>query len=119
MLLEHGCPAYILDGDNLRHGLNGDILVWNPVTQRRHELSSMGIRVDAESLRRQLERHVAIRQEHIAELKKHGIKVKTVAITGRPAGWCDHIARMWPVDAVIGENGALYMRHDEIGRAHV
>jgi len=31
-----------------------------------------------------------------------------VAITGRPAGWCDHIARMWPVDAVVGENGAFY-----------
>ena len=28
---------------------------------------------------------------------------------GRPAGWCDHIARMWPVDAVVGENGAFYM----------
>ncbi len=37
------------------HGLNGDILVWNPVTQRRHELSSMGIRVNAGSLRQQLE----------------------------------------------------------------
>jgi len=37
------------------HGLNGDILVWNPVTRRRHELTSMGIRVDAESLRKQLE----------------------------------------------------------------
>ena len=37
------------------HGLNGDILVWNPVTKRRHELSSMGIRVDANSLRTQLE----------------------------------------------------------------
>jgi aspartate--ammonia ligase len=37
------------------HGLNGDILVWNPVTRRRHELSSMGIRVNAESLRKQLE----------------------------------------------------------------
>jgi aspartate--ammonia ligase len=36
------------------HGLNGDILVWNPVTQRRHELTSMGIRVTAETLRRQL-----------------------------------------------------------------
>ena len=33
------------------HGLNGDILVWNHVTQRRHELSSMGIRVNAETLR--------------------------------------------------------------------
>ncbi|MCL4235863.1 MAG: aspartate--ammonia ligase [Deltaproteobacteria bacterium] len=38
------------------HGLNGDILVWNPVTLRRHELSSMGIRVNAETLRDQLER---------------------------------------------------------------
>jgi aspartate--ammonia ligase len=37
------------------HGLNGDILVWNPVTRRRHELSSMGIRVNASSLRKQLE----------------------------------------------------------------
>jgi aspartate--ammonia ligase len=36
------------------HGLNGDILVWNPVTERRHELSSMGVRVDASSLRKQL-----------------------------------------------------------------
>jgi HAD superfamily hydrolase (TIGR01484 family) len=33
---------------------------------------------------------------------------RTVAVTGRPAGWCDHIARMWPVDAVVGENGAFY-----------
>ncbi|MDV3277141.1 MAG: aspartate--ammonia ligase [Nitrososphaerales archaeon] len=37
------------------HGLNGDILVWNPVTRRRHELSSMGIRVNARTLRKQLE----------------------------------------------------------------
>ena len=37
------------------HGLNGDILVWNHVTQRRHELSSMGIRVNADTLRQQLE----------------------------------------------------------------
>jgi len=38
-----------------RHGINGDILVWNPVTKRRHELTSMGIRVNAETLRKQLE----------------------------------------------------------------
>jgi len=37
------------------HGLNGDILVWNPVTKRRHELTSMGIRVNAETLKQQLE----------------------------------------------------------------
>ena len=39
-----------------------------------------------------------------------------VPITGRPAGWCDHIARMWPVDAVIGENGAFYFYYDPVGR---
>lgn len=37
------------------HGLNGDILVWNPVTKRRHELTSMGIRVTKETLKKQLE----------------------------------------------------------------
>lgn len=38
-----------------------------------------------------------------------------IPVTGRPAGWCDHIARMWPVDAVVGENGAFYFAYD---RAH-
>ena len=47
-------PIVTEDGRPM-HGLNGDILVWNPVTRRRHELSSMGIRVDARSLREQLE----------------------------------------------------------------
>jgi aspartate--ammonia ligase len=37
------------------HGLNGDILVWNPVTKRRHELTSMGVRVTKKTLRKQLE----------------------------------------------------------------
>ena len=37
------------------HGLNGDILVWNPITKRRHELTSMGIRVNADTLKQQLE----------------------------------------------------------------
>ena len=32
---------------------------------------------------------------------------RAIAVTGRPAGWCDHIARMWPLDAVVGENGAF------------
>ncbi len=35
-----------------------------------------------------------------------------VPVTGRPAGWCDLIARTWPVDAVVGENGALAFRYD-------
>ena len=47
----------------------------------------------------------------IWSLKEAGLKV--VPITGRPAGWCDHIARMWPVDGVVGENGALYFWYDQ------
>ena len=42
------------DGEPM-HGLNGDILVWNPVTKRRHELTSMGIRVTKDTLKQQLE----------------------------------------------------------------
>lgn len=40
----------------------------------------------------------------------------TLAVTGRPAGWCDLIARWWPVDAVIGENGAFCFRRDKNGQ---
>ena len=47
-------PTKAEDGTPM-HGLNGDILVWNPVTKRRHELSSMGIRVTKETLKQQLE----------------------------------------------------------------
>ena len=43
------------EGGKPMHGLNGDILVWNHVTKRRHELTSMGIRVTKETLRQQLE----------------------------------------------------------------
>jgi aspartate--ammonia ligase len=43
------------EDDRPMHGLNGDILVWNHVTKRRHELTSMGIRVNAETLKQQLE----------------------------------------------------------------
>jgi len=50
------------------HGLNGDILVWNPVTKRRHELSSMGIRVNAETLKMQLE---ATNQMHFLKFPYH------------------------------------------------
>jgi HAD superfamily hydrolase (TIGR01484 family) len=42
---------------------------------------------------------------------------RVVPITGRPAGWCDQIARLWPVDAVVGENGAFYFLR-RAGRLH-
>jgi len=50
------------------HGLNGDILVWNPVTRRRHELTSMGIRVNPETLRQQVK---ITGQEDFLELPYH------------------------------------------------
>lgn len=56
----------------------------------------------------------AVAYQALWALKGAGLKV--VPITGRPAGWCDHIARMWPVDGVIGENGAFYFWFDEIER---
>ncbi len=52
----------------------------------------------------------AVAYAALEQLQQAGLKV--IPITGRPAGWCDHIARMWPVDGVVGENGAFYFRYD-------
>ena len=46
----------------------------------------------------------------LESLRDAGISV--VPVTGRPAGWCDMIARFWPVDGVVGENGAMYFSYD-------
>ncbi len=46
----------------------------------------------------------------LERLQQVGLKV--IPITGRPAGWCDHITRMWPVDGIVGENGAFYFVYD-------
>jgi HAD superfamily hydrolase (TIGR01484 family) len=46
----------------------------------------------------------------LEQLQTAGIRV--ILVTGRPAGWCDHMARMWPVDGVVGENGAFCFRYD-------
>lgn len=48
--------------------------------------------------------------EALWSLKAAGLKL--IMVTGRPAGWCDLIARFWPVDAVVGENGGFYFHHD-------
>ena len=55
----------------------------------------------------------------LERLQEAGLAV--VPVTGRPAGWCDLIARFWPVTGVVGENGAFYFRYDraaKIMRAH-
>lgn len=53
----------------------------------------------------------------LSSLAAAGLAV--VPITGRPAGWCDMIARFWPVAGVVGENGAFYFRHDPATRCMV
>ncbi len=60
-------PSVVKNGKQM-HGLNGDILVWNPITKRRHELSSMGIRVTKDSLVQQLK---ASGQMHFLDLPYH------------------------------------------------
>jgi hypothetical protein len=52
----------------------------------------------------------AVAYSALERLREAGLLV--IPVTGRPAGWCDHIARLWPVDAVVGENGAFWFRHD-------
>jgi len=52
--------------------------------------------------------------EALEQLEAAGVAV--VPVTGRPAGWCDLIARLWPVTAVVGENGAFYYRYDRRAR---
>jgi len=56
----------------------------------------------------------AVAYAALERLKQAGLLV--IPVTGRPAGWCDHIARLWPVDAVVGENGAFWFRHDAQAR---
>ena len=46
----------------------------------------------------------------------HEAGLAVVPITGRPAGWCDMVARFWPVAGVVGENGAFYFRYDHVKR---
>jgi len=50
----------------------------------------------------------------LEQLKQAGYLM--IPVTGRPAGWCDMIARFWPIDAVVGENGAFYFKYDHAVR---
>ena len=102
-------PTVSEDG-RLMHGLNGDILVWNSVTRRRHELSSMGIRVTKESLRRQLELsgqldflklpyHQAILNDKIPLSVGGGIgQSRTVMLLLRKAHLGEVSVSVWPRD---------------------
>ncbi|HEV2114803.1 MAG TPA: aspartate--ammonia ligase [Terriglobales bacterium] len=90
------------------HGLNGDILVWNPVTRRRHELTSMGIRVNADSLRKQLSMagqtdflkfpyHQAILNSHIPLSIGGGVgQARTLMLLLRKAHLGEVTVSVWP-----------------------
>ena len=56
----------------------------------------------------------AVSYQALERLFEAGVTV--VAITGRPAGWCDLIARLWPIHGVVGENGAFYFAYDSDAR---
>ena len=61
-----------------------------------------------------------ITQEAYSALwRAHDAGLDVVPTTGRPAGWCDHIARMWPVRGVIGENGGIYFQMTQTGMQKV
>jgi aspartate--ammonia ligase len=98
--------------DQVMHGLNGDILVWNPITQRRHELTSMGIRVTKETLVQQLE---LTGQQHFLKLPYHqailndqlplsiggGIgQSRTVMLLLKKAHLGEVSVTVWPADLV-------------------
>ncbi len=50
-------------------------------------------------------------QAYEALWRLHDAGVKVVPVTGRPAGWCEMIARFWPVHGIVGENGGFYFRY--------
>jgi HAD superfamily hydrolase (TIGR01484 family) len=90
-----------------------------PVTSPMRPLASMpdavrrGVRGVLTDIDDTLSTHGRLTAEAYAAMERlRGAGRLVIPVTGRPAGWCDHIARMWPVDAVVGENGALYMRYD-------
>ncbi len=77
---------------------------WNSATQA--DLSGIrGVCLDIDETLSTRGKLTAEAYSALWSLKNAGFAV--VPITGRPAGWCDHIARFWPVDAVVGENGAF------------
>ncbi|MGH8686311.1 MAG: HAD-IIB family hydrolase [Burkholderiales bacterium] len=79
-----------------------------PLTELRGASRLRGLLFDLDDT---LTTHGRLTGQAYAALERlHAAGRLAVAVTGRPAGWCDHIARMWPVDAVVGENGAFYFR---------
>ena len=78
------------------------------------ELDARGVRALLVDIDDTLTTEGKLTAEAYAALERlHRAGLRVVPVTGRPAGWCDHIARMWPVDAVVGENGAFYFFYSD------
>jgi HAD superfamily hydrolase (TIGR01484 family) len=77
-----------------------------PVEQR---LKVRAVLTDIDDTLTEAGRLPAIAYGALERLRDAGLIV--IPVTGRPAGWCDLIARQWPVDGVVGENGAFYFRY--------
>ena len=74
-----------------------------------HELDPAPVQAVLVDIDDTLTTHGKLTAEAYGALERlHGAGKRVIPVTGRPAGWCDHIARMWPVDAVVGENGAFF-----------
>ncbi len=83
---------------------------WQPLADWSPPAALRGVLVDIDDTLTTQGRLTAAAYAALERLRDAGLVV--VPITGRPAGWCDHIARMWPVDGVVGENGAFYFAYD-------
>lgn len=70
----------------------------------------IGVLTDIDDTLTSAGRLPAAAYEALERLQDSGVAV--IPITGRPAGWCDMVARFWPVAGVVGENGAFYFRYD-------
>lgn len=85
---------------------NEDLITMNWSTVSEHQLNSLrGLCFDIDETFSTQGKLTPEAFSALWNLKQAGFVL--VPISGRPAGWCDHIARFWPVDAVIGENGAF------------
>jgi HAD superfamily hydrolase (TIGR01484 family) len=78
------------------------------------EFRATGLRIVLTDIDGTLTQHGQLFADSYASLwSLHEAGLKIIPVTGRPAGWCELIARLWPVDGVVGENGAFYFRLSE------
>lgn len=93
--------------------MNSKRLMFQPIAEFtvNNRLKLRAVLTDIDDTLTESGRLPAIAYQALENLQKAGLLV--IPVTGRPAGWCDMIARQWPVDGVVGENGAFYFRYEQ------